>query len=1418
MNLTKPQELIYSMEKYTGGAIAVICGSILLHGEKPVDELQRAANALYRMNDALRLRMREDDGEVAQTAAEFAPQTFAVLSFQSRAALAAYAADYAKIPLDFHGSLCEMQIVQLPGQCGLLVKLHHIVGDAWTMTLLGTQFGRLLRGETVEAYSYADYAASEGAYLQSKRYEKDKAYFVEAFQRCDTPIYLCDKQGEGVQARRKDFVLDVWQTAAIKAYAQAKETSAFMLFMAAFSAYMSRMKMNAEKFYIGTAVLNRSGAKEQNTAGMFINTVPMLIELDYQKSFAENLASVEASALAAFKHQKCNYGDVLKTIRRSFGFSGKLYDVILSYQNAAVAGDGVETAWYHSGMQSESLQIHIDDRDRAGIFHICYDYLLDKFTEAEIEGLHRHFCNLLFSAIADDTKRLFAPDVLTSAERQRLLCDFNDTAADYPREKCVHRLFEEQAARTPDKTAVVACDATLTYAELNAMANRIAHALIKKGIGIGDIVAFALPRRSSLVAVVLGILKAGAAYMPIDPDYPQDRIDYMRTDSQARLCITADSVSELLQCTDTSNPDVPMTGESLCYCIYTSGSTGRPKGALIRHRNLVNFACDAPRNNLQNAIRETCSTVLACGSVTFDISNFEIILSLLLGKTTVFANEAELTNPRLLADLLRKNNVDCVHCTPTKLHAYLADAAFANAFHTVKCVMVGGEALSEKVRDAIRAHADTRIFNGYGPTETTMGVSFGEVEQNDITIGRPIANTQIYIVDKYMQPTPIGVTGELCIAGDGVGAGYLNRPALTAEKFADNPFGKGKLYKTGDLAYWRADGNIAYVGRNDFQVKIRGLRIELGEIESAICGVAGISQAVVVVRQNDEGRQYICAFYTGEAVDAKVIRAEIGKTLPKYMLPHSFTHLAAMPLTASGKTDRRALPAVDFASLTRDAETTPPENAQQKLLCGLMEAVLGTAPIGITDDFFACGGDSLKAIEFVSKAHNEGIYFTLQNVFDCPTVRALCDCIERGDKESVSFADADFAGANGVLRQNEIRYMRTPAPCAVGNVLLTGATGYLGAHILADFLAQDGGIAYCPVRGKDTADSTRRLREVLHFYFDGKYDDMARIEVICADLQKEKFGLAEAAYTRLLDEVDTVINCAASVKHYGSYKYFREANVETVLRLIAFCRARGAKLLHTSTLSVSGNSFADAFTGFVSKEEKHFYESSLYIGQPLDNVYVRSKFEAEKAVLDAMADGLPANILRMGNLTSRRSDGRFQINYATNAFLQRVRGVLELGVFPDYLIRDTMYAEFTPVDEAARAVMTIARHFSTAQTVFHINSTKTVPFDRLLAFFRALGRDVKIVDGDTFTAALRRSADAAGTAHIFETFINDMDTDDRLRYDSNIRIENEFTVAYLHRLGFDWADIGIDYLRQYLDYLTQIGYLPPVPQTEENGK
>ena len=2403
MNLTKPQKLIYDMEKFSGGTIAVICGAMLSRGNRNIEELKQAVNELYRLNDALRIHISETGGEVNQVVTEYREQEIEVLSFENKTELDSYAGKYAKVPLDFYGNLCEIKVVVLPKQYGILVKMHHIIGDAWTLSLVGTQFNRIVNGEGVETYSYTEYVNNEMEYFQSKRCEKDKQFFIEQFKKCDEVTFLEEKQSDSVKASRKTYVIDYEEAKKINDYVKQKNSSAYVLFTSALAIYMNRIKMNAEKFYIGTAVLNRNGIKEKNTMGMFVNTVPMLIELDNTKSFADNFEVIKSGTFSVFRHQRYNYGKVLATIRKEYGFQEKLYDVMISYQNATITGGDSETTWYHSGEQSESLQIHIDDRDNEGIFRIHYDYLIEKFTEHEIDRLHEHICNLLFDAIKNDTKKIYELDILSANEKNQLLYEFNNTGVDYPKDKCVHQLFEEQVERTPDKVAVVACDKTLTYRELNGQANRIAHSLLEKGIGVGDIVAFALPRKSYLIATIFGILKSGAAYLPIDPDYPQNRIDYMLEDSNAKVLVTEKTIMDLLASDGTTNPLVHMTSDNLCYCIYTSGSTGQPKGVLINHSNVLNFVCDDKTSYFQNILLKKCEHIVALNSITFDITLQEIHLPLLNAKSVIFLSENELINIDFAIGKFKHRNCGLI-VTPTKLLMYMSSKKFCDSMSCFSVIMSGAETFPNHLLKNIRQYSDAIIFDGYGPTETTCGALYSKVDsENDITIGKPIANTQVYIVDKYMKPTPIGVTGELCIAGDGVGAGYLNRPKLTAEKFIenpfgegklyktgdlaywredgnivyvgrndfqvkirglrielgeienairsmegitqsvvvvrknnegrqlicafytgaetdakeirnhigkklpkymlphifthindmpltssgkvnrkalpevdlyaigsmveyiapiteqqkilvtaiedvlgvgkvgvldnffdiggdslkaiellsklekeryhtdiktifscdtvkelaekltaientedifeyvgdvpataaqmrvytaqsmesdstiynvpyafkvaeldvnrlqdaveqliarheilcthfenkdgniiqvinndvmchveqldsddisafvrpfdlskaplfrmgyfentvmidmhhiitdgssmpvffhelnelymgrildnqtvqykqfaaqkhdysesekywlsvyndelpvleintdfkrgqkqsfkgkaiydtidvelhnkilafckaenitpyvfymsgfnillskfsnnedivvgmpisgrdtkylntigmfvntialrnkpvgtktvreflhevkensilaiehqdypygelvkklnantternplfdvmfayqseqmtdvifgdkkaevlpvpittskydftfnimprnedvvvmveyctelykestvhrlvngytqileqllngkkqlkeisvidekelqkllfdfndtemdyprdkcvhqlfeqqagrepnnialifcdkqftfselnclanglarelqnvgvshgdvvaiiskrsyhivvamlaifkcgaaylpidynypkeridhiaedarckvvltynvdyekenvieipeelipikdnlnsmvvpqdicgiiytsgstgqpkgtllhhqglvnytyandalyvggscnigfatytfdaffldifppmlrgntaimateeeqfhqiafeslirkhpgcnmfitpakfkqfvdnrrdinfyedihniciggevfpqefvnlfgentnvfnvygptecsmwmlecpvrdndvtlgkplanvkvyildknnmltpigvtgelciagdgvgagylnrpeltaekfkDNPFGEGKLYKTGDLAYWREDGNIVYVGRNDFQVKIRGLRIELGEIENAICSIDGITQAVVVVRKNNEGRQLICAFYTGEEVDAKEIRNSIGKKLPKYMLPHICTHLEEMPLTSSGKINRKELPAIELQNTVNEIEYVRPENKQQKELCELIELVLGTSPVGITDDFFDLGGDSLKAIEFVSKAHNEGIYFNLQNVFDYPTVKELCECIANGDKQVISFADVDFSEVNKILEKNKSEYIQMPRSTEVGNILLAGATGYLGIHILADYLDNDFGTAYCLVRGKDVAESVKRLQELLQFYFGEKYAEQSRIQIVCADLQKDKFGLSAEVYQELLTKIDTVINCAASVKHYGSYKYFYEANVETTKRLIDFCKEAEAKLIHTSTLSVSGNTFGDAFDGYVSETEKHFYESSLYIGQPLDNVYGRSKFEAEKAVLDAMTDGLKANIMRMGNLTNRLCDGQFQKNYESNAFLQRVKGVLELGMFPDYLIKDTNYSEFTPIDEAANAVMTIARHFSTEQTVFHINSIKVVYFDKLIEMINQLGYELKLVSGSVFTEALRQTAKQTGMEHIFETFINDMDENDQLNYDSNIRIENDFTVQYLKNLGFEWSDIDIEYMQKYIEYFREIGY------------
>lgn len=700
----------------------MICGSMLFSGVVDISELTQAVNELYRLNDALRIRIVEFGGEVEQIINEYVPKEIETLHFDNKAALDSYAAEYAKMPLDFYGDLSEFKIIVLPDRCGLLVKLHHMIGDAWTLSLIGNQLNALLNGETPATYSYTDYLESEAAYLQSKRYGKDKAFFLEQFKKCDEVTYLSEKQNDNYNAERKTFIIDQAQTKAILEYAQRKGVSAFTLFTAALAVYINRVKMNAEKFYIGTAVLNRGNAKEKNTMGMFINTVPMLMELDNQKSFAENLSEIESAALAVFRHQKYNYGDVLADLRKEHNFSEKLYDVIISYQNATVTGGGCETTWYACGSQTESLQIHIDDRDNEGIFRIHYDYLTDKFTAHIIQLLHEHMMNLLFSAIENDRKKIYELNIFSSVERQTVLFDFNDTAFDYPKDKCIHELFEAQAAATPDKTAIVASDQTLTFRQVNEEANRIAHSLLSLGITSGDIVAVILPRTSHLIPAMFGVLKTGAAYMPVDPSYPQERIDYLLSESNAKFIIDENSISKLLNNKNTENPNVKVEMSDYFCALHTSGSTGRPKLTVLMQSNLLNFLYA----NLD--FWEGIDTVICVTIVTFDIFMQDTLLSLSLGKKLILASNEQIYNQTEFEKMFDQENSVMFFSTPTKLTAYIKQSGSAAFLQKIQTLIVGGEVFTDELYDLLISKMEKgKIHNGYGPTETTLGVAFYSV-------------------------------------------------------------------------------------------------------------------------------------------------------------------------------------------------------------------------------------------------------------------------------------------------------------------------------------------------------------------------------------------------------------------------------------------------------------------------------------------------------------------------------------------------------------------------------------------------------------------------------------------------------------------------------------------------------------------
>ncbi|MBO5937117.1 MAG: amino acid adenylation domain-containing protein, partial [Clostridia bacterium] len=881
------------------------------------------------------------------------------------------------------------------GYCGntVMLVLHHIIVDGESLNVLYKELNELYMGrELKETTQYGEFAATDGYTEDNEKYWldifKDEVPSLE--MRTDFPR----TEIQSFNGAEKYELIDIDIHNRIADKCKKKGITPYVYYMACFSILLSKLSGN-EDIVIGTPVSGRTG-KFLHTVGMFVNTLALRCKPEGIKKISAFLDEIRESSVSAMENQRYPFGELVRKLNTMTAGRHPLFDTMFTYQREhsadIVFGDSKAVAMPVplSGAKCD-IGMYIVPRDTDVVLLI--EYCSDLFEEKTISFLSHAYMRILELCL-DDTKLI--KDI--SITDMKLLEIFNDTAADYPKDKCIHELFEEQAEKTPDKTAVVAVDKTLTYMELNEEANRIAHSLIERGIGKGDIVGLMLPRKSYLLSAMLGILKSGAAYLPIDPDYPDDRIEYMLNDSSAKLCITDENINSLIDNINIKKPANSVDSSDLCYCIYTSGSTGKPKGTLLTHRNVVNYVSANSKNVFFGVTGKDCKRILSVTTLGFDIFVTESLLPLVNGLEIILADEGQARIQSKLSDLLSKHPADVIQTTPTKMMSLMSDKSDLSYLRSLRTIILGGEALDSTLVKGLQAVTDADIFNIYGPTEATVWMTTAKINDADnISIGKPLANTQVYIVDKHMKLVPIGVTGELCIAGDGVSAGYLGQPELTAEKFIDNPFGEGKLYRTGDNAYWREDGNIVFVGRSDFQVKIRGLRIELGEIESAIQSVAGIERAVVVVRKDKSERQLICAFYTGQEKAAKELREEIGRSLPKYMLPHIFTHLEEMPLTTSGKTNRNDLPVIDLENISAETEYVPAETEKEIILSQCICDVLAAEKASMLDNFFDIGGDSLKAIELTAKLEAVGYTVPIKSIFACKDIRELADALAKSE-------------------------------------------------------------------------------------------------------------------------------------------------------------------------------------------------------------------------------------------------------------------------------------------------------------------------------------------------------------------------------------------------------------------------------------
>ena len=915
-----------------------------------------------------------------------------------------------------------------------------------------------------------------------------------------------------------------------------------------------------------------------------------------------------------------------------------------------------------------------------------------------------------------------------------------------------------------------------------------------------------------MIIGILATLKAGASYIPIDPTYPESRIKYILEDSKLKFILTQEKIlssfenlpqalaidlsNNKIYSKSIENLDTVNKPEDIAYIIYTSGSTGKPKGVAISHRNIANFIVGTLRKIPLDG------TIVSVTTMCFDIFVLESLLPLTNGMKIVLANESEQNIPQLLNELCLKHSVDIIQTTPARMNLLLSDEESLDYITKLKVIMLGGESFPEKLLFDLQKLTTANIYNMYGPTETTVWSTIQDLTNlSSINIGQPIVNTNIYILDNKLQPVPIGIPGNLYIGGDGLSCGYFNRPKLTQEKFIENPFNLAeKIYNTGDLAKWTIDGEIEYIGRSDFQVKVRGLRIELGEIEKQILDFPKIDSVCVCVKKDSAEREILCGYFISkERISTSELKNYLSKFLPNYMVPSFLIQLEDFKYTPNGKIDRQKLPLPKV--LKNEGTIVTAKTSTEIKLTKIWETLLGLSPISVESNFFEIGGDSILALKMQIELLNENINISYADIFKHNTIKNLAKRIdslfESTDSDDYT-PNYDFSKINQLISTNTPKSIKNLKKRPIKNVLLTGATGFLGAHILDYLLSHTSSSVYCIVRKDPSTTTEEKLMQKLNYYFDDKYNSLLnkRLFVITSDLEKENLGLSMSKQKEISKNIDCVINSAAIVRHYGDYSEFERINVTVVQNLINFCLKFNKKLVQISTISVSGNTLTDLGIQSNNFEKNVFFkENNLYIDQPLNNVYVRSKFEAERLVLENIeANSLDGLILRVGNITNRFSDGKFQPNANENAFLNRLKAFMELKAIPKYILNN--YVEFTPVDLLAKAIIKSIEYSIRNITILHLYNQNHVYIKDLLTMLPK--GSIEIVSDENFKNILNKNLQMSQNKDIISHITNDLDKNKNLVYVSNIKIKNDFSKAFLDKIHFKWAKINKRYIRKLL--------------------
>ncbi|MEN7334056.1 non-ribosomal peptide synthase/polyketide synthase [Pseudomonas aeruginosa] len=932
-------------------------------------------------------------------------------------------------PFDLcEGPLLRVRLIRLGEERHvLLLTLHHIVSDGWSMNVLIEEFSRFYSAYATGAepglpalpIQYADYALWQRSWLEAGEQERQLEYWRgklgERHPVLELPTDHPRPAVPSYRGSRYEFSIEPALAEALRGTARRQGLTLFMLLLGGFNILLQRYSGQTD-LRVGVPIANRNRAEVEGLIGLFVNTQVLRSVFDGRTSVATLLAGLKDTVLGAQAHQDLPFERLVEAfkVERSLSHS-PLFQVMYNHQplvadiEALDSVAGLSFGQLDWKSRTTQFDLSLDTYEKGGRLYAALTYATDLFEARTVERMARHWQNLLRGMLENPQASVDSLPMLDAEERYQLLEGWNATAAEYPLQRGVHRLFEEQVERTPTAPALAFGEERLDYAELNRRANRLAHALIERGVGADRLVGVAMERSIEMVVALMAILKAGGAYVPVDPEYPEERQAYMLEDSGVELLLSQshlklplaqgvqridlDQADAWLENHVENNPGIELNGENLAYVIYTSGSTGKPKGAGNRHSALSNRLCW-----MQQAYGlGVGDTVLQKTPFSFNVSVWEFFWPLMSGARLVVAAPGDHRDPAKLVELINREGVDTLHFVPSMLQAFLQDEDVASCT-SLKRIVCSGEALPADAQQQVFAKLpQAGLYNLYGPTEAAIDVTHWtcmEEGKDAVPIGRPIANLACYILDGNLEPVPVGVLGELYLAGRGLARGYHQRPGLTAERFVASPFVAGeRMYRTGDLARYRANGVIEYAGRIDHQVKLRGLRIELGEIEARLLEHPWVREAAVLAVDGKQLVGYVVL--ESEGGDwREALAAHLAKSLPEYMVPAQWLALERMPLSPNGKLDRKALPAPEVS--VAQAGYSAPRNAVERTLAEIWQDLLGVERVGLDDNFFSLGGNSIVSIQVVSRARQAGLQLSPRDLFQHQNIRSLALAAKAG--------------------------------------------------------------------------------------------------------------------------------------------------------------------------------------------------------------------------------------------------------------------------------------------------------------------------------------------------------------------------------------------------------------------------------------